>query len=413
VTPKLIIKKYIFVIIPFIIVLLAGLVFLKELLKPSAPLQRPPARVTVIEVKTQAVRNSYEIVGVLEADKTVDLVARVTGFLEEKSFKAGDRVKAGDVLFRIDPKLYQAAYDAARGALLLAEAQLTQAELSFNRTSDLYAKRSAPKSDYDNAKAALDVAQASVLSARGNLAQAELNLDWAEVKAPFEGEISDSPFSEGSFVGPSSGILATLVAPDPIQARFGVPDRLLADLRFGAANSNLPRGDIDEVEARVKINGTHIYEEPGKITYVAPLVEGQTDTIKIKATFPNGDRKLMPGEVVTVILEDGSPRDTVLVPKNSVMYTAEAGSFVYVLGDARDREGNPTGGLAAEQRVVTRGLEFADGIEITAGLKAGEKVINLGLMSGGALIQPGTPVEVIEGEEAGGGGAAAGAGKAE
>ncbi|MDR2339771.1 MAG: efflux RND transporter periplasmic adaptor subunit [Deltaproteobacteria bacterium] len=408
-TPKLVVKKYIFVIIPLIIVLLAGLVFLKEMLKPQFAMQRPPSKVTIIEAKISEVRNSYEIIGVLEADKSVDLVARVTGFLEEKSFNAGDKVKEGDVLFRIDPKAYQAAYDAAQGALLSAEAQLTQAQLNFNRTADLYAKRSSPKSDYDNAKAQLDVAQAAVLSARGNLAQAELNLDWANVKAPFDGEISDSPFSIGSYVGPTSGVLATLVAPDPIKVRFGVPDTQLADLRFGAATGSLPRGEISEVRAGVKVNGTHLYEEPGKITYVAPLVDAQTDTVRIKASFPNKNGKLVPGEVVTVVLEDGKAREAILVPKNCVMYTAAAGSFVYVLGEPKAAEGGAPGGAppaagqggsaapyVAEQRMVTRGIEFPEGIEILEGLKVGDKVINLGLMSGGALIQPGTPVELLE-----------------
>jgi membrane fusion protein (multidrug efflux system) len=403
VTTKLIIKKYIFVIIPLIIILLGGLVILKDFLKPQAPMVRPPARVTILDMKLTPVKNSYEVIGFLEADQSVDLVARVTGFLEEKSFTAGDKVKQGDVLFRIDPKAYQAALDAAKGALMSAQAQLTQATLSFNRISDLYAKRSAPKSDYDNAKAALDVAQASVLSAQGNLSQAELNLDWAEVKAPFDGEISDSPFSVGSYVGPTSGVLATLVVPDPMRVRFGVPDRLMADQRFGAATSNLPRGKLSEVETYLLINGNHRYEETGKISYVAPLVEAQTDTIQIKASFPNPNGQLVPGQVVTVILEDSSPRDVIMVPKNALMYTAEAGSFVYVLGKGKDQEGNPTQQDVAEQRMVTRGVEFPDGIEISQGLNVGDKVINLGLMSSGALIQPGTPVEVLQAQGEGDG----------
>jgi membrane fusion protein (multidrug efflux system) len=397
VTPKLLIKKYIFVIIPLIIVLLAGIVFLKEILKPERPRVVPPARVGVYVASKRPVKNSYEIIGILEADKSVDLVARVSGFLEEKSFVAGDKVKEGDVLFRIDPKDYEAALEVARGSLLSAEAQLTQAALNFNRVKDLYAKRTSPKSDLDAAQAQLDVAQASVLSAKGALAQAELNLGWASVTAPFDGEVSDSPFSEGSFLGPSSGVLATIVAPDPIKVRVGLADRLLADLRFGAASGSLPRGGIDQVVARVKVNGTHLYEEPGRITYISPLVEKSTDTIQIKATFPNKDGRLVPGEVVTVILEDGSPRDVILVPKNCVLYNAASGSFVYVLGQG---EG---GGPVAEARGVTKGVEFPEGIEIVDGLKEGDKVINVGLMSGGALIQPGTPVEVLEDPEGEGG----------
>ncbi|MDR2198143.1 MAG: efflux RND transporter periplasmic adaptor subunit [Deltaproteobacteria bacterium] len=389
-------KKHIFIIIPFIIVLLAGLVILKNVLRPEAPMIRPPARVGVFEAAYRPVRNSFEIIGKLEADKSVDLVARVSGFLEEKNFQAGDRVREGAVLFQIDPKAYRAAFEAAQGNLMSAQAQLTQAALNFQRISDLYRKKTTPKSDVDNAQAALDVARAAVVTAQGNLVQAELNLEWAQVKAPFAGEISDSPFSEGSFVSPSSGALATLVASDPIQARFGLSDRLLAELRFGEAASSLPRGDLLEVEARVKINGEFVYQEPGKISYVSPLVDKSTDTVQLKAVFPNAAGKLVPGEIVTVVISDSKDRDVILVPKNSVLYTAAAGSFVYVLGQRKDSEGKPLEGHAAEQRVVQRGVEFPEGIEITAGLKPGEKVIDLGLMNSGALIQPGTPVELIE-----------------
>jgi membrane fusion protein (multidrug efflux system) len=405
VTPRLIIKKYIFIIIPLVILLLAALVILKTVLAPSPPMVRPPARVAVIEAKKTPVRNSYEVVGVLEAGQSVDLVARVTGFLEEKSAQAGGRAAEGDTLFKIDSKLYQAQRDAAQAALMSAQAQETQARLSYSRTADLYAKRTAPKNDLDSATAALNVAQAAVLAAQANLAQAELNLEWAEVKAPFAGVLSDSPVSVGSYVGTDSEVLATLVSSDHMEVRFGVADRQLANLRFQGESGSLPRGSIGEVTVRLKINGVHIYERGGKITYVSPLVDKSTDTVRLKASFPNPDGKLVSGEVVTVVLEDSQPREAILLPKNCVLYTAAQGSFVYVLGEAKDQSGNPTGGQAAEQRMVARGVEFPDGMEITQGLEPGDKVINLGLMSGGALIQPGAPVVLIERPEGGAPGA--------
>jgi RND family efflux transporter MFP subunit len=392
-SPKQIIKKHIFVIIPAVIVLLAAMAVVIPLLTPSPPRAMPPSAVTLHEMRPTQVKDSWEVVGFAQASRRVDLVARVSGFLVEKTYVDGDPVSEGQILFTIEQEQYRAAVYAARGSLLSAEARLTQATLAHARISELYAKRSAPRSDFDDANAAQDVAEADVLSARAALDQAQLNLGYAEVKAPFAGRVSDSPFSVGAYVGPGSGILATAVAADPLEVSFGVPDRVMAAMRYKADDSPLPKGQPGEWVVRVRSAGGRDYPLAGRIVYISPLVDEATGTYKLKASIPNPDGILAPGETLTVILEDAVPREALLAPKGSVLVSADAGSYVFTAAPA------PGGGqgLAARRVDVRRGKEFPGGIEITGGLQAGDKVIELGLMSMGATLRDGAPVRVVEG----------------
>ncbi|MDR1037458.1 MAG: efflux RND transporter periplasmic adaptor subunit [Deltaproteobacteria bacterium] len=408
---KQIIKKHIFIIIPAVIVVLAAAVVVIPMLFPAPPRVMPPSAVTLHEVTSVPVKASWEVVGFAAASKKVDLVARVSGFLVDKPYREGGAVSEGDVLFSIEPEQYSAAMEAARGNLMSAEARVVQARLSYQRTSDLFARKTSPKSDLDDSKAALDVAEAGLISARAAFSQAQLDLGYATVKAPFDGYASDSPFSEGAFLSPSSGILATVVASDPLEISFGVPDRFMAALKAGAPDSALPRGGVDEVAVKVRSAGGREYPLTGSVTYVAPLVNEGTGTYKVKALMPNPDGILAPGETLTVILEDAQPRQAVLVPKSSVMVSADSGSYVYAAGPAPPGpDGSPGQGLVAQKIDVRRGNEFPGGIEILEGLKPGDKIIELGLMSMGSMLRPGAPVRVIEGSGTAGGGAPGGPG---
>ncbi|MDR1314553.1 MAG: efflux RND transporter periplasmic adaptor subunit [Deltaproteobacteria bacterium] len=394
---KQLIKKNIFIIIPAVIVLLAAAVVVLPMLFPAPPRVTPPAAVVLHETKEYPVKDSWEVVAFAQASKRVDLVARVSGFLVEKPYKEGGAVYEGDVLFSIEPEQYKAALEAARGNLMSAEARVVQSRLAFQRISDLFARKTSTKSDYDDAKAALDVAEAGSMSARAALSQAQLDLGYASVKAPFDGYASDSPFSEGAFLSPASGVLATVVASDPLELSFGVPDRLMAAVKYKAPDSALPRGGIDQVAVRVRSAGGREYPLTGAITYVAPLVDDSTGTYKVKADMPNPDGLLAPGETLTVILEDVHPRQALLVPKSSLLIAADSGTYVFAAAPAPPGpDGAPGEGLVARRIDVTRGNEFPDGIEILSGLKPGDKIIELGLMSMGSTLRPGAPVRIVD-----------------
>jgi membrane fusion protein (multidrug efflux system) len=374
---------------------LAVLAALSGLFWQTPPVPPSPQKVVLVEAVETEAFSTYEIIGVLEADQKVDLMARVTGFLVGLQFEEGDAVKAGQVLFNIEPDQYLAAQASAEAALLSAKADFTKAELDFNRAKDLYLKRASPKSDFDAAQAALDVARAKVMTAEASLSQAKLNLGYAEIKAPFDGHVSDTPFSEGSLLSPESGALATVVSQDPVLVNFGVSDKYMAATRLG--DGPLPGQRLDNLEVRLKINGSTPYPEPGELVYVAPLVDRATDTIKMKARFANPQGILSPNQSVTVSLTAKTPPKALLVPKSAVM-TSSQGSFVFqaVMGKAAGApEGSPEF-LQAKVAYLKLGREYDNGYEVLEGLKAGDKVVGLGLMSSGSMLREGAPVEIMD-----------------
>ncbi|MDR1309046.1 MAG: efflux RND transporter periplasmic adaptor subunit [Deltaproteobacteria bacterium] len=382
------IKKGIFVIIPAIIVALAAAAILFGVLRqiPQAP--PAPQQVQLEEIRLLPASSTLRAIGLVEADQSVELKARVSGFLVGKDFEEGKKVKAGQVLFRIEPDQYRSAAASAQADLASAQAQLDKAALDYNRVKDLWAKRSAPKSDFDSAQASLDVATAAAQAAQARLEQAGLNLAYTTVRAPFDGLVSDTPFSVGSLLGPESPTLATVVASDSVEVSFGLSDSVMGGLRLGDERGGFPGGRLDNVRPRLLIGGVY-YENDGEISYVAPQVERQTDTIKFKARFDNPRGILAPGQSVVVSLEPVVPRRALILPKAALM-TSEGASFVYLAGPAPD--GGQ--GLVAVTRPVEIGQEFEEGFEILSGLAEGERVIALGLMSSGARLRAGSPVEV-------------------
>jgi membrane fusion protein (multidrug efflux system) len=248
-----------------------------------------------------------------------------------------------------------------------------------------------PKSDYDRAVASRDQAKAAVKSARARLDQAELNYDYTFIRAPFDGLISDSPFSVGSFISPEVGVLATIVSDDPVEASFGLSDSVMAQVRLGQERSGLPGGRLENVKPRLLIGQDVYYELDGEFSYVAPEVDRNTDTVKFKAKFANPKGVLAPGQSVIVSLEPIVPLKTLILPKEALM-TSEGASFVYQVGP------NPAGGdgLAAVPKPVRTGYEYAEGFEVLSGLEEGDQVIVMGLMSGGARLRAGSPVEIID-----------------
>ncbi|MDR1921523.1 MAG: efflux RND transporter periplasmic adaptor subunit [Candidatus Adiutrix sp.] len=396
--------KLLFVAIPAAIVGLA-LVFLMadKLLRSPRPMPAPPQPVILGQVEAREITLSSEYIAIMEADASVDLLARVSGFLVSKNFSDGARVKKGQLLFQIEQDQYQALVDMAKADVISAQAQFDRAALDFNRVSDLYRKNASPKSDYDSGKAAYEVAGAGVLSAQANLAQAELNLSHASIKAPFDGRISDSPYSEGSLLGPESGILATVVAQDPILAAFGVSDKIISGPGSGADKADYL--SADKWRVRLRLGNNDYYDQTGLISYVAPMVDPQTDTIKFKAKFKNPDGLLRPGQIVVAVIESAVPDRLLTAPKEAVMTDAE-GNFVFLPkeapADPQAPADAPPGLITEMRRVVTDG-EIDRAFIIKEGLREGERIIVKGLMSGGAMLRPGAPIQLAPASSTGGG----------
>ncbi|MDR2947522.1 MAG: efflux RND transporter periplasmic adaptor subunit [Candidatus Adiutrix sp.] len=356
---------------------------------PQMPMRAQP--VILDAVKTLEISEATEYVAAMEADSRVELRARVSGLLLAKNFEDGDLVKKGQVLFLIEPDQYQAQMETAQADFQSAKAQLDLATQDFKRIGDLYQKNTSPKSDYDSSKSAFEVAQAAVLRAQGSLTLAQLNLDYASIKAPFDGWVSDSPYSVGSLLGPESGVLATVVSVDPILATFGVSDKIISSAV--GLNPAQP-GAAKEWQVRLRLGPDRYYDQAGPLSYVAPTVDPQTDTIKFKAKFTNPKRVLRPGQIVTAVVERVTPLRKLVVPKEAVL-TDTQGRFVYipkeVPADPNVPDSQP--GMVAEmRRVVVGGGELEQEYIIESGLTEGEQFIRKGLMSGGATLRPGAPI---------------------
>lgn len=389
--------RRLFVILPVAVVALAAIFIILGFFRRAPQMAMPPQGVILAEATLKEMAGASEFVAQTEADSSVDLLARVSGFLVAKGFKDGDVVRKNQVLFQIEPDQYQSQVESAEAKLLSAQAQLDRASLDFRRITDLYNKKTSPKSDYDSAKASFEVATGEVMSAQAALTQARLNLDYASIKAPFAGRVSDTPFSEGALLGPESGVLATLVSLDPIQVSFGVSDKAMASIR--TIHGYDKAEGMGDWQVRLRLSNGQVYDRIGRLTYVAPLVDPKTDTVKMKATFPNPDHVLYPNQIVTAIVERARPIKRVTVPQEAVL-TDDEGNFV-LMPKAVDGENGPTY-VAEARRVTTDGEAGADYV-IKEGLAAGDKVIVKGLMSGGAALADGAAIRVIEPQAQGGG----------
>ncbi|MDR3037697.1 MAG: efflux RND transporter periplasmic adaptor subunit [Candidatus Adiutrix sp.] len=395
------------VLIPVGIALLAALFILVGRRQPP-PMAFAPQAVVLGSALARDIVESSEFVAQMEADRIVELKARVSGFLIYKNFAAGDQIDRGRILFQIEPDQYQATLDTAKADVLSARAQFDRATLDFNRISDLYLKHTLPKSDFDGGKAAFEVAEAQLLSAQARETQAQLNLDYASIKAPFDGLISDTPYSEGSLLGPESGVLATVVSVDPILVTFGISSRTITSVLERSEGGGR---SLDDWRVRLRLTPDIHYPQAGRLVYMAPTVDPLTDTVKFKAKFANPDGELRPGQIVTAIMESAAPRRRLAVPKGAVLTDPE-GRFVYTVKEVPEAAGRPAG-LVTERRPIVLDQGETDGeYFVREGLAEGDRFIVKGLLSGGSTLTPGAPVRLVTPEEAAeeaAGGAAPGA----
>lgn len=385
--------KILLIAIPSVIIILAVFFIFAGQKKPPA-VAMPPQQVILVEVESQEITEAREYLAVIEADQIVDLLARVSGFLVTKPFKEGDLVDRGQLLFQIEPDQYQAELENAEANVLSAQAQFDRATLDFNRTSDLYRKNTSPKSDFDKAKADYETSLANLMSANAAQTKARLNLQYASVKAPFAGLISDTPYSVGSLLSLDSGVLAQVVSIDPILVTFGISDKIITAAQKqegGQAYS------LDDWQVRLRLAPDNYYRHIGKCIYASPIVDPQTNTVKFKAKFINPDRILRPGQIVTVVMERTNPDKRLVLPKEAVL-TDRDGNYVLMPKEMPADPKNPGSQpvTVAEARRVT--LEDSDMLDksyiIKDGLKEGEKVITKGLMSGGATLRVNAPVSI-------------------
>ncbi|WP_331372885.1 efflux RND transporter periplasmic adaptor subunit [Sinorhizobium chiapasense] len=337
----------------------------------------PPPAVVVEKVEVQQVSNPARFTARIEAIDAVDIRARVTGFLRAVTFTDGQVVKAGDTLFEIEPDQLEASVASARAQLARAEATRKSAERTLARNRDLFARNTVSRAVLDDAQAAFDVAAADALVAEAALNTADLNLSYTRITAPISGSIGRAMFTVGNLVGPDSGSLARVASLDPIRVAFAMTEGLLVTARQQEAGGSLLDPRAFKLSLRLA-NGTE-YDEAGRIEFVENEVDPQTGTVTARAVFPNPHRVLIPGQFVTLLIEEKDIRKLPVVPQMAVLQDRE-GRFVYLLGQ------NNT----VSQRRIDTGARISNGWAVTTGLSGGEQVVVQGIqrLADGMTVQP-------------------------
>jgi membrane fusion protein (multidrug efflux system) len=328
----------------------------------AQPPAGPPPAVTVVKAFAEDIRPTFRFTGRIEAISKVDLRARVDGFLEKRLFTEGADVKDGELLFAIEKGLYVAAVNEAKAGLEKAEASLKFAEIEFNRQTDLVQRQSGAQARLDDATAKLGEARGTILAQKAALERAQLNLSYTDIRAPIAGRIGRANVSVGNFVGASSGALATIVSQDPIYVGFPVTQREILAYRK-------ERNNPAEVVVYLQLADGNRYPLHGRLNFLDVTVNQGTDTVLVRATFPNPERTLVDGQLVATILEGGQV-DTALVVPGQSLQLDQAGAFVLVVDGEnkvqirRVEIGGPRGanmilrkGLEAGERVVTEGIK--------------------------------------------------------
>lgn len=324
----------------------------------------PPPSVGVAPVARRDVTPAMDFVGRVEAVDSVDLEARVTGFLGERHFAEGSTVRAGDVLFHIEREPFEAALAARQADLARTEAALLNARQQRERMEPLVARGAQPQARLDDAIAAESEARAMRDAAEAAVRQAEIDLSYTEILAPFDGRIGRAAFSEGAVVGPNRGPLARLVRLDPIFVAVPVNDRMmLAIRRTQEANG--------QFQPFLRLGDGTMLEEPGRFLFFDPQVDQRTDTVTVRAEFQNASELLLPGQFVTVTVRAAEPRSALLIPQIAVQQD-QAGHLVLTvdennlvkqtrvtLGDRADTDWVVLGGLEEGQSVIVEGLQRA------------------------------------------------------
>jgi RND family efflux transporter MFP subunit len=340
----------------------------------SAP---PPPKVTVLPPVQQDVARYYDVTGNAASVNSIDLVARVQGFVQAISYTDGQFVKKGTSLFTIEPEPYRLKVVSAKASVTAAQATLLVKQQDFDRQADLLKKQVSAQVTYDQALAARDSAQADLQSAQANEQQAEINYGYTDVTAPFDGIVTARQVSIGQLVGATTPTtLSTIVQLDPIWVTFNASERDVLAVREFLAKEGKTTANLLGTPIEVGLQSEEGYPHTGKLDYVAPDIDPSTGTLAARGILDNGNRALLPGMFVRIRIP-GKPRPALLVPDIAIG-SDQAGRYVLVINKdnvVEQRKVEPSQ-LVGDLRVIDEGLTKDDRVVIGGIMEAipGQKV---------------------------------------
>ena len=369
---------------PVWLALLGGL--LAAIASAAACKSTPPyavvPEVASITLRTERLTLTTELSGRTSAFLIAEIRPQVNGIILKRPFTEGSDVKAGSLLYQIDPAPYQAALDQAKAALAVAEASLPSTRSRAERFKNLVAIRAVGRQDYDEAVAALATAEAGAAAARAAMENARINFEYTPIKSPISGRIGRSNVTVGALVNAYQGSpLAVVQQLDPIYVDVIQSSAEILRLRRDLESGQLKQDKDAWSKVRLKLEDGTPYPLEGKLQFRDITVDPTTGSVTLRAVFPNPDNVLLPGMFVRAIVEEGVNDRALLAPQQSV---------------SRDTKGNPyalivNGEGKVEQRSLELDRAIGDQWLVSKGLAAGDRVIVEGMLR----VRPGSPVKVV------------------
>jgi membrane fusion protein (multidrug efflux system) len=352
--------------------------------KEAPPPPKPAPQVSVVTVTPQTIPYVMTYVAQTESSRQVDIVARVSGYLERIAYKEGELVQEGQLLFELDPKPFRAQLDAAKGELRAQQARLSTAKANLSRIRPLAKMDAVSRADLDKAQGEHDSANAAVFAARAKVKEQELNLGYTTIESPVTGLASRSSQRQGAYINAQSesAKLTYVAALDPVWVNFSVSQNQTTKLRDMVEKKLLvPPPNLD-FEVEVALSDGTVYPHKGRINFADPSFSQETGSFLVRAVLPNPDRQLRPGMFVTARLYGATRPNAIVVPQLAVQQGSN-GHLVYVV---------KPDGVAEIRPVVVGDYQGEKDIVIMAGLQGGERVI----VDGALRVVAGQPVKLAE-----------------
>ncbi|WP_076073287.1 efflux RND transporter periplasmic adaptor subunit [Sphingomonas montana] len=358
----------------------AALAFLLVACTQEAPPAPPPPEVEVMVIRPAAVAHVVELPGRVAAVRTAEVRARVDGIVERRTYEEGTDVRAGQLLFRVDPRERRADYEAATATLRRSEAAARNAAQVVARYQPLVGQQAISKQEYDAAVAQQRTGQADVANARAQADRARLTLNYTNVVAPISGRAGRAEVTEGALVSASGATLLTRIEQlDPIYVNFSQSSSELMQLRRDIAAGLIKTPNLNSIRVNLSLEDGTPYGPTGRLDFLDMAVDESTGTVSLRAEFPNPNRYLLPGQFVRAKVRGGIDSRGITVPQRAVQIGPK-GASVLVVGQNN---------VATLREIRLGDLQGSNWV-VTDGLRPGDRVI----VNGGQKAQPGSPVRV-------------------